>query len=169
MRFILLIIMLVGIAQAQVENKIPKYIFNNQLAVGTTGDINSSAYLQVGPSSGGNKGISLPRVANTSSLVGTLVKGLLIYDNSKDSIGYYNGVNWIYPGAPSALKTVADLTARDAIPSEDRYEGMIVYVTSEQKYYSLKGGIDNDDWTELATGGTTIIEGGGGALTGDLF
>lgn len=71
------------------------------------------------------------------------------------------------PGSPLSvsvplptLTTVADTTARNAIPPEDRYEGMIVYVTSEQKYYSLKGGVENVNWTELTTtesgGGTNV-------------
>jgi hypothetical protein len=61
---------------------------------------------------------------------------------------------------PDSLKTigqypieesmqVADLTARDAIPSFKRYEGMITYVLSEEKFYYLKGGITNPDWTEF--------------------
>jgi hypothetical protein len=54
--------------------------------------------------------------------------------------------------------TFADLTARDALDALRRYEGLKVYVTSEQKYYSLVGGIANVNWVE-DTGG------GGGALT----
>jgi len=47
--------------------------------------------------------------------------------------------------------TVADVTARDAIVA--RYEGMTVYVTADQKFYSLKGGTTNLDWSE--TGGSS--------------
>jgi hypothetical protein len=53
----------------------------------------------------------------------------------------------------------ADLAARDALDPLRRHEGLKVYVTSEQKYYSLVGGIANVNWVE-DTGG-----GGGGALT----
>lgn len=148
----------------QVINKIPQYGFQNNLSVGRTSDNDTIAYFQVGPNTGGNKGIIFPRVANVSALVGTPKKGLIIYDDSKDSIGYYNGVNWIYPGASSTLKTVADTTARNAIAAEDRYEGMLVYVTDVQKYYSLKGGILNSNWTELAQGETTIISTGTGVF-----
>jgi len=42
--------------------------------------------------------------------------------------------------------TVADLTARDAIPSGTRWEGMIVYVEDDTVHYTLKGGITNTDW-----------------------
>jgi len=48
-------------------------------------------------------------------------------------------------------RTVADITARDAIPSLRRKEGMQVNVLSEGKIYELKGGITNGDWAE-ATG-----------------
>jgi hypothetical protein len=55
--------------------------------------------------------------------------------------------------------TVANITARDAIASGRRYEGLIVYVESEQTNYQLVGGITNTDWTELSGSGT----GGGGS------
>lgn len=51
----------------------------------------------------------------------------------------------------------ADVTARDAIVSGIRYEGMLVYVVADQTMYQLQGGITNGDW--VAAGG-----GGGGAL-----
>lgn len=52
---------------------------------------------------------------------------------------------------------VADTTARDAIPSGVRYEGLIVYVTADETNYQLVGGITNSDWQELSGSG-----GGGG-------
>lgn len=56
---------------------------------------------------------------------------------------------------------VADTTARDAIDSLRRYEGMIVYVEADETNYQLVGGITNSDWTELSGSGGG---GGGGAL-----
>lgn len=53
--------------------------------------------------------------------------------------------------------TVADLTARDAIPSGVRYEGMIVYVEAEETNFQLIGGILDANWEELSGSG-----GGGG-------
>lgn len=50
----------------------------------------------------------------------------------------------------------ADATARDAIASGIRYEGMLVYVVTEQVMYQLQGGITNSDW---------IVAGGGGSST----
>lgn len=55
---------------------------------------------------------------------------------------------------------VADLTARDAIPSGVRYEGMFVYVVSEGANYQLIGGIANGNWEDYGSGGG----GGGSAL-----
>lgn len=49
--------------------------------------------------------------------------------------------------------STADLTSRDALSSLRRWEGMLVYVVSEEKHYTLKGGITNGDWTELSGGG----------------
>jgi hypothetical protein len=51
---------------------------------------------------------------------------------------------------------VADPTARDAIVSGRRFEGLSVYVVSEAKTYQLQGGITDSDWVQ--TGGA----GGGG-------
>jgi hypothetical protein len=48
---------------------------------------------------------------------------------------------------------LADLTARNALDSGVRYEGLIVYVTSEATNFQLVGGITNADWTELAGAG----------------
>lgn len=52
-------------------------------------------------------------------------------------------------------QTVADTTARDAIDSGRRFEGMIVYVEADEKNYQLVGGITDSDWEELGSGGTT--------------
>lgn len=52
---------------------------------------------------------------------------------------------------------VADITARDAISSLRRYEGMSVYVIATQKEYTLKGGITNAEWTEAMAQGVTVV------------
>lgn len=44
-------------------------------------------------------------------------------------------------------RVVDDLTARDAIPSGRRKEGMAVYVRATGAVYKLTGGITNDKWT----------------------
>lgn len=48
--------------------------------------------------------------------------------------------------------TVADITARDAIPAARRKEKMEVKVLSDGKKYELSGGIANANWVEVATG-----------------
>lgn len=53
----------------------------------------------------------------------------------------------------------ANITARDAIATLRRYEGMQCYVLADQKNYQLVGGVTNGDWVELKGGGG----GGGGA------
>lgn len=42
---------------------------------------------------------------------------------------------------------VADITARNAIASVYRIIGMVVRITSENRYYRLNTGITNSDWT----------------------
>ena len=46
---------------------------------------------------------------------------------------------------------VADITARDAIPAAYRYEGLKVYVVSEDKAYTLKDGILDANWVVEVT------------------
>lgn len=59
-------------------------------------------------------------------------------------------------GLPIEEKMVMiDLTARDAIPTIERYDGLFSYVVAEQKTYQLQGGITNSDWVEI--GGATGI------------
>ena len=43
-------------------------------------------------------------------------------------------------------KVVADTTARDAIPSGERYDGLETYSVADQIVYRLVGGITNGHW-----------------------
>ena len=53
---------------------------------------------------------------------------------------------------------VNDLTARDAIISGVRFEGMLCYVKSDQTMYQLKGGITNSHWAEAGgSAGANLI------------
>jgi hypothetical protein len=75
---------------------------------------------------------------------------------------------------PADLRTLkANLTDRDAIPATSRHEGLTCYVTSNQKYYQLIGGIANSNWKEIGfTSGlneylfTNDLEFGANGLTG---
>ncbi len=51
---------------------------------------------------------------------------------------------------------VADTTARDAIASGRRYEGLKVWVIADQVGYRLVGGITNSDWVEDGGSGTGV-------------
>lgn len=49
-------------------------------------------------------------------------------------------------------RQVANIGARNAIASLTRWEGMQVYVVSEQTTYELKGGITDPYWSPLGSG-----------------
>lgn len=55
------------------------------------------------------------------------------------------------------LMSVADITARNAIPTARRQELMLVGVVSDQKVYQLKGGTTNSDWIEFSSGNSLIF------------
>lgn len=55
----------------------------------------------------------------------------------------------------------ANIGERDTIPTNNRWEGMLVYVISEQTWYGLVGGVGNENWVEIGQGGS----GGGGNVT----
>jgi hypothetical protein len=66
-----------------------------------------------------------------------------------------------------SLRTVADTTERNAITSARREVGMMVYVTSEDKYYKLQGGTSNSNWRECLI--LTIDEFSNVHITGNLI
>jgi hypothetical protein len=47
------------------------------------------------------------------------------------------------------LRTVANTTERNDIPTERRQVGMIVYVMDLNAYYGLAGGTGNNNWVPL--------------------
>ena len=48
--------------------------------------------------------------------------------------------------------TVADITARDAITTTERFEGLFCYVISTKENWQLQGGITNSDWVLMRSG-----------------
>ena len=52
----------------------------------------------------------------------------------------------------------ASVSARNLIPTNARWEGMVVWTQAEQKAWRLVGGVANTDWREINETG-----GGGGA------
>lgn len=74
------------------------------------------------------------------------------------------------------FRGVANVAERDGITTARRAEGMLVYSIAENKFYQLKGGIDNTNWIEVNIGGAggvdpstvlAIINGGTGATTAE--
>ena len=63
---------------------------------------------------------------------------------------------------------VADITARDAITTERRSEGMMVFVIATQDTYQLVGGITNANWQLFVAGGGMLSGSGSpnGVVTG---
>lgn len=59
-------------------------------------------------------------------------------------------------------RSVADVTARDAIPADRREEGMTVYVVSTGITFKLVGGITNSNWVGASAGVAidSIVQGG---------
>lgn len=53
------------------------------------------------------------------------------------------------------VHSVEDNTARDAITTARRREGMYCYVISSEKTYQLIGGVDNANWVEVSSGGSS--------------
>lgn len=51
------------------------------------------------------------------------------------------------------FRTVATIEARDGIPTARRKEGMEVKVLADGKTYELIGGLSNERWQEVITGG----------------
>ena len=47
------------------------------------------------------------------------------------------------------LRSVASIAERDAIPTERRREGMLVYTRSDRKYWHLGYSLHNNNWVEL--------------------
>ena len=63
-----------------------------------------------------------------------------------------------YAGAIERYRQVSTIAARDAIPTGKRWEGMLCYVTGENKDYQLRGGLTNSDWEEVAVGGGNLFD-----------
>lgn len=89
-------------------------------------------------------------------------EGLTVYViATKKYYSLINGIldaNWVEgAGGGKGITIVADETARDAIATDDRFEGMIVYVTADQTNFQLQGGITNADWIEFGKGGGVLV------------
>jgi len=61
---------------------------------------------------------------------------------------YKSQITPIHNLPPIEYQNVADITERDAIPSNVRYLGMEVYVVADDTKYKLVGGLLNTNWVE---------------------
>lgn len=113
-----------------------------------------------------NKDIDGGTASNTSRL--TIPKGtksaLDTLDRKQGTIVFATDKSKAYVDDGATLKeigsgiiVVADLTIRDAIPADDRFEGMIVFVQSEAMNFQLIGGILNANWEKLSSGGGVLV------------
>lgn len=79
---------------AQVTNKIPEYIFNNRLGVGTGGLAgDTTVYLHIGPNAGAVKGVKLPVVTDTAAVAGLKKQGLTIFSVQLNTPLYWDSIN----------------------------------------------------------------------------
>lgn len=89
-----------------------------------------------------------------------------VLDTGAGDQGFYTlsggieNANWVEDvlgGEWSIWRVVADITARDAIPADRRVIGMVVRVldtgAGDEGFYTLRGGITNDDWVTDNLGG----------------
>lgn len=69
------------------------------------------------------------------------------------------------------LRTVASIAERNAITTQRREDGMIVYVTADTIYYKLESGLTNSDWTVFNSGSANgyFLPLSGGTVTGNTF
>ena len=70
--------------------------------------------------------------------------GLTAIIAPKDSADIYAVLDPIY--GIDGWRSVPDITARDAITTKRRREGMSAWVQSEGTWYVLQGGITNSNW-----------------------
>jgi len=66
------------------------------------------------------------------------------------------------------LRTVSDISDRDAISNQRRESGMLVYVSDENKYYKLGSGLTNSDWSSIVFGEDSLSL-TGGTVSGDVY
>lgn len=77
----------------------------------------------------------------------------------QSTIAPKNGANFPVTRArdvQGAIQTVADLTARDALPDHIRVIGLLCLVVSDNTIYRLVGGTTNGDWQAYSSGGIHV-------------
>lgn len=99
--------------------------------------------------------VAADNTARDAIASGIRYEGMLVYVTSTKKMWQLQGgitnSDWKEAGggSGSGVVTVADKTARDAIPSGDRKEGMLVYLSDTRSTFQLQGGIANTDWVNF--------------------
>lgn len=88
---------------------------------------------------------------------GLRYEGMLVYVKEDETSyrlkGGTDNVNWVVDGggSGSGVVVVADIAARDAIPDDERSQGMIVYVEDIFQHYTISGDLTDDAyWRHLS-------------------
>ena len=75
---------------------------------------------------------------------GVRLTGFISPNDSTDSFPVFKPIYGL-----GGLRTVDSLVDRDAITSQRREEGMLVYVKEDGQYYQITSGLTNNDWINL--------------------
>lgn len=67
-------------------------------------------------------------------------------------IEFPNGFEVLKNGPIDNRSTFESIAKRDALQAGQRYEGLLTYVKETGKFYYLKAGLTNADWSEFAVG-----------------
>jgi hypothetical protein len=79
-----------------------------------------------------------------AAIPGTVIGAPIVLTDSADTYPTHKDIYGL-----GGLRTVADTTARDAIPAARRQEGMVVYCQTPGKFYKLNAGLTT--WSEQAS------------------
>lgn len=159
------------------------YSFTQQvnIGVGTSRATNASAYLEVGPVSGANKGLLPPRLtAAQMNAIASPAAGLFVYNTDSAAICYYNGSVWRKVSQGGSTGTGKNFGEADTLFTANRYVNQAGYTMSYKSgqsifgaekrqigtrynhaWSSLTGWTDNTATATVTTDGTgTTISGG---------
>lgn len=100
-----------------------------------------------------DRGVVATTVARDAIPAGVRYQGMTVFVSGDAKNWQLQGgitnADWKVAGGGGGVIVVANIAARDAIIAGDRYDGYLVYVTSERKLYQLQGAITNTDWVPL--------------------
>ncbi len=93
-KIIIILLMLCSyVTQGQVVNNMPDYIYRYRLSIGRPTGTDSSAYVSIGPIVGSDKGLMIPRVADTLSVHPLRRNGLLIFSNQRNRFLWWDSLS----------------------------------------------------------------------------